>query len=75
MSWPLIAKETWFHPEWEDPVRRWYKWLYEVKKKDEEKKMETEHQKLVNRMVASADGGAGLLHTVTKPTAWKGGRF
>ena len=26
----------------------WYTWLYEVKKKDEEKRMEVEHQKLVS---------------------------
>ena len=25
------------HPEWEDTVQRWFNWLYEVKKKDEEK--------------------------------------
>ena len=29
------------------------RWLYETKKKYEEKKMEVEHQKLVSRMIAS----------------------
>ena len=33
-----------------------------MKKKDEEKRMERERQKLVSRMLARADGGAGLLH-------------
>ena len=35
--------------------------------------MEVEHQKLVGRMVKSADGRKGLLHTITNPTAWRGG--
>ena len=84
-------------------VRLW------MKKKDEEKRMEADHQKLVSRMIASDDGGArlaaqdhetdslerrsaeseggrrrcqgvrsaeggtGLLHEITKPTAWRGG--
>ena len=29
--------------------------------------------KLVSRMIASAEGGACLLHSITKPTAWRGG--
>ena len=32
-----------------------------------------EHQKLASRMIASDDGGTGLLHKMTKPTAWRGG--
>ena len=32
-----------------------------------------EHKKLVSRMIASADGGKGLSHKITKPTAWRGG--
>ena len=35
--------------------------------------MKVEHQKLVSRMIRSADGGAGLLRQITKPTAWRGG--
>ena len=31
-------------------------------KKDEEKRMEVEHQKLVSRMIRSAGGGPGLSH-------------
>ena len=46
-----------------DTMRRWYTCLYEMKKKDEEKRTEVEHQKLVSRMIASADGGTGLLCT------------
>ena len=42
-----------------------------MKKKDEEKRMETEHQKLGNRMIASADGGAGLKHKIAKSTPWR----
>ena len=35
--------EAWVHPEWVDTMQRWYKWLYEMKKKGEEKRMEVEH--------------------------------
>ena len=27
----------------------------------------------MSRMIASADGGIGPLHKITKPTAWRGG--
>ena len=49
-------------------MQRWYTQSQEMKKKDEEKKKE-EDQKSVNRMITSAEGGAGLLHNITKPTA------
>ena len=65
------CKNAWFHPECEDTMRRWYNWLNEMKKKDEEKRIEAEHQKLVSRMIASADGGASLLHKITKPITWR----
>ena len=48
-------------------------WLCGMKKKDEEKRMEADREKFVNRMIASADGEAGLLHKITKPTALRGG--
>ena len=35
-------------------MQRWYKWLHDMKKKDEEKRKGEEHQKLVSRMIASA---------------------
>ena len=54
-------------------MQQWHNWLHEMKKKDEEKRRLEEHQKLVSRMIASADGGAGLLHKITKPTAWRRG--
>ena len=34
---------------------------------------EEEHQNLVSRMIAGAEGAAGLLHKITKPTSWRGG--
>ena len=30
---------------------RWYDWLHEMKKRDEVRRMEVEHQKLVNHMI------------------------
>ena len=33
---------------------------------------EEEPQKLVSRMIASAQGGTGQLHKITEPTAWRG---
>ena len=31
------------------------------------------HQQRVSQMIKSAEGCAGLLHKITKPTAWRGG--
>ena len=52
---------------------QWYNWLVEMKKKDEEKRMEVEQQKLFSRMIKSAGGRTGHVHKITKPTAWRGG--
>ena len=49
---------------------RWYSWLCEMKKKDEEKRMEVEHQKLASRLIKRDEGGTGRLHKITKPTAF-----
>ena len=35
--------------------------------------MEEMHQHKVAQMIASAEGSAGLLHNISKPTAWRGG--
>ena len=35
--------------------------------------MEDMHQQRVNQMIKSAEGSAGLLYKITKPTAWRGG--
>ena len=52
-------KKTWLHPGWEDTMLRWFSWLYEVKKKDEEKRMEVEDEKFngVERRSADSEGG------------------
>ena len=42
-------------------MQRWYSWLH-GKKKVEETRREEEHEKLVDRMISSAEGGAGFLH-------------
>ena len=54
-------------------MQKWYAWLEEMKKEDEKRKMEEMHQQRVNQMIKSAEGSAGLLHKITKPTAWRGG--
>ena len=54
----------------EDIMRKWYKWLEEMKKKDEKENMEEMHQHKVAQMIKSAEGSAGLLHKISKPTAW-----
>ena len=53
-------------------MQQWYNWLFEVKKKDEEKRMEVEHLKTLSRLTDSSQGGAGLLHKITEPTVWRG---
>ena len=35
--------------------------------------MEKLHQQKVSQMIKSAKGSTGLLHEITKPTAWRGG--
>ena len=72
----LILMEAWLHPEWEDAVQQWYNWRRGKDEKDEEKWREEEHQKFVSPTISSAEGGeggAGFLHRITKPTAWRGG--
>ena len=39
----------------------------------EGKDVEEMHQRKVRKMTKSADGSAGLLHNITKPTMWSGG--
>ena len=54
-------------------VQQWYTWRREKDDKDEEKSREEEHGKFARRMTSSAEGRAGFLHRIAKPTAWKGG--
>ena len=65
------CKKAWLHPGWTQNAAMVH--LYEMKKRDEEKRTEVEHQKSVSCMIRSAEGGTGLLHKVTKPTAWRRG--
>ena len=48
-------------------------WLERLKKEDEKKKVEEMHQQKVEQMIKSAEGSAGLLHKITKPTPRRGG--
>ena len=54
-------------------MQKWYEWLEHMKKKDEKENMEEMHQRKVEQMIKGAQGSAGLLHKITKPTAWRGG--
>ena len=72
-SWRTHCEKAWTHAGWEDTMKKWYKWLEEMKKKDEKKKMEELHQHKVAQMIKSAEGSPGLLHKITKPTPWRGG--
>ena len=47
--------------------------MEDMKKKDEKEKMEEMHQKKVEQMIKSAEGIAGLLYKITKPTMWRRG--
>ena len=53
-------------------MQKWYEWLEHMKKEDEKEKMEVVHQRKVEKMIKSAEGSAGLLHKITKPTMWRG---
>ena len=50
-----------------------FKWLEDMKKKEENEKMEDMQQHKVAQKKKSAEGSAGLLHKITKPTARRGG--
>ena len=54
-------------------MQRSHNLLHEMQKKDEEKEKKEEHQKLASHMIASAEGGTGLLRKITEPTARRGG--
>ena len=54
-------------------MQTWYNWLKEMKWKDEKEKMEDMHQHKVAQMIKSAEGSAGVLHKISKPTAWRRG--
>ena len=45
----------------------------EMKKKGEKEKMEEMHLHQVAQMIKTAEGSAGLLHKISKPTAWRAG--
>ena len=62
------CEKAWIHTGWEDTVQKWYEWLEYKKRKDEKKKVEDVHQHKVEQMIKSAEGSAGLLHKITKPT-------
>ena len=67
------CEKAWRHPGEEETMRKSYVQLEKMKKEDEKRKMEELHQQRVNKMIKSAEGSAGLLHKLTKPTAWRGG--
>ena len=56
------CEKAWNYTGWEDIMQKWKNWLEEMKKKDEKEKMEEMHQQKV--------ASAGLLHKISKPTAW-----
>ena len=64
------CQKAWTHAGWEDVMQKWYEWLEYMKKKDEKKKMEEVHQHKMEQMIESAEGSAGLLHEISKPTLW-----
>ena len=39
------CEKAWLHARFEDTMQNWYDWLGYMKKKDEVKKMEEDHQK------------------------------
>ena len=67
------CEKAWIHTGWEDTMQKWYKWLEEMRKKDENENMEEMHQHRVAQVIKSAESSAGLLHKITKPTPWRGG--
>ena len=54
-------------------MQKWYEWSQKVKKEDEKTKVEEMHQQKVTQMIKGAEGSAGQLHKISKPTARRGG--
>ena len=52
----------WSRPQQDNTIQSWFDWLLE-KKKDEKKRMEEEHQKLVGRMISGAEGRGDFFHS------------
>ena len=72
----LLAKDcekAWTHTGWEDTMQKWFEWLEYTKRKDEKENMEEMHHRKVEKMTKSAEGGAGFLRKIMKPTMWRGG--
>ena len=65
------CEKVWIHTRWEDTMQKWYERLEYMKRKDEKEKMEEMHQRKVEKMIKSAEGSAGHLHKMTKPTMWR----
>ena len=51
-------------------MQRRCSWLQD--KKNDDEKREESHWLLASRMIASAEGGAIILHNNHEPTAWRG---
>ena len=60
----MRVKKSVVHPELDDTVQRWYNWQHEMKKRDEDKRKEEEHQKLVSRMITGAETQRRTFFTV-----------
>ena len=54
-------------------MQKWYAWLKKMKRKMRKERWKKCISKMVNQMIKSAEGSAGLLHKITKPTARRGG--
>ena len=67
------CEKAWIHTGWEDTMHEGYEWLEHMGKKDDKEKMEEMHQRKVQKMIKRAEGSAGLLHKITKPTMWRRG--
>ena len=57
----------------EETMQKWCDRVGQMKKKDEKEKMEEMHQHEVVHMIKSEEGSVGLLHKISKPTAWRRG--
>ena len=56
------------HTGWEDATLKWDEWLEYMKRKDDKGNSRRLHRRIVEKMIKSAEGSAGLLHKITKPT-------
>ena len=72
ICWPPIVRKAWLHQNRRMRCSDRTICCMKCRRRMRRRRKEKEHQKLASRMIASAEGGTGLLRKITEPTARRG---